>query len=268
MIDSPAPTAKEKFLECRRCDSRHALAELRQRAKGRGLGCGRCDGASSCWHWPLPRLLRPSPAGRSFSRPTWSSTSTMPARWPTGRRRRCSPSPATRYTRTPPRLSAPSTPGTAGASHRSLRRPARRPGRIALSRISGVVPRSLSAGPVPSALDGYRTVLRAQPDASVTIVSVGFLDNLDQLLRQQPSLVAAKVRELAVMGPARRRLQLRAPRSGADHGSGAGALVDACRHHRLRLRCAHRSRLGEDAAKESRAGSLLPMVPSLVPGAS
>ena len=52
----------------------------------------------------------------------------------------------------------------------------------------------------PAALDVYRTVLGRQPDASVTIVSVGFLNNLDDLLREEPRLVANKVRELVVMG--------------------------------------------------------------------
>ena len=49
----------------------------------------------------------------------------------------------------------------------------------------------------------YRRVLRAQPDGSVTIVSVGFLNNLHDLLRGDGELVRAKVRKLVLMGGVR-----------------------------------------------------------------
>lgn len=62
---------------------------------------------------------------------------------------------------------------------------------------------------VPDAVDVYRKVLSAQPDKSVTIVTVGFLTNLANLLQSKPdkyskldgkSLVAQKVRKLVSMG--------------------------------------------------------------------
>ena len=52
----------------------------------------------------------------------------------------------------------------------------------------------------PSALDVYRQVLAQQSDSSVTIVSVGFLNNLNDLLSAEPDLVAQKVKELVIMG--------------------------------------------------------------------
>jgi len=62
---------------------------------------------------------------------------------------------------------------------------------------------------VPNAVRVYRQVLAAQPDRSVSIVSVGFLVNLSELLCSAPDqssplsgidLVAMKVKELSVMG--------------------------------------------------------------------
>lgn len=61
-------------------------------------------------------------------------------------------------------------------------------------------PRRLTADSVPDALDVYRRVLNDQPDGSVTIVSVGFLNNLVDLLRAEADLVASKVEKLVVMG--------------------------------------------------------------------
>lgn len=52
----------------------------------------------------------------------------------------------------------------------------------------------------PSALDVYREVLAKQPDNSVTIVSVGFMNNLSDILKNEPDLVKKKVRELVIMG--------------------------------------------------------------------
>ena len=59
---------------------------------------------------------------------------------------------------------------------------------------------TLARNPPSDSLDLYREVLRSQPDGSVTIVSVGFLNNLDVLLREERELVAEKVRQLVVMG--------------------------------------------------------------------
>ncbi len=55
-------------------------------------------------------------------------------------------------------------------------------------------------GEPPSALDVYRTVLGAEADGAVTIASVGFLNNLADLLRADRDLVERKVRELVLMG--------------------------------------------------------------------
>ena len=61
-------------------------------------------------------------------------------------------------------------------------------------------PRDPGEHAVLESLALYQSVLGSQPDGSVTIVSVGFLNNLDVLLREEPRLVAAKVRQLVVMG--------------------------------------------------------------------
>ena len=61
-------------------------------------------------------------------------------------------------------------------------------------------PNDVTGDAVPSALEVYRRVLREQPDKSVTIVSVGFLTNIYDLLKADPSLVARKVTEMVVMG--------------------------------------------------------------------
>jgi len=53
---------------------------------------------------------------------------------------------------------------------------------------------------IPSALDVYHETLLAQPDTSVTIISLGFLNNLADLLKQYPALVESKVKELVIMG--------------------------------------------------------------------
>ena len=61
----------------------------------------------------------------------------------------------------------------------------------------------------PAAVDLYREILAGEPDNSVTIVSVGYLTNLDALLSSSPDernassgeqLVAAKVRRWVAMG--------------------------------------------------------------------
>jgi len=60
-------------------------------------------------------------------------------------------------------------------------------------------PHDLDSTSAPSALEVYQKVLRDQPDGSVTIISVGFVNNLADLLRTDPELVANKVVELVLM---------------------------------------------------------------------
>ena len=64
---------------------------------------------------------------------------------------------------------------------------------------------------VPDAVELYRKILSMQPDHSVTIITVGFLTNLANLLRSQPdnysaldgkSLVNKKVKKLGMHGRA------------------------------------------------------------------
>jgi len=52
----------------------------------------------------------------------------------------------------------------------------------------------------PDAFEVYQRVLKAQPDGSVVICSVGAFSNLAELCRRAPDLVRAKVRQLVVMG--------------------------------------------------------------------
>jgi len=61
-------------------------------------------------------------------------------------------------------------------------------------------PHDLDNESAQNSLDVYREVLAKQPDNSVTIISVGFLNNLDVLLKNEPKLVAQKVKELVIMG--------------------------------------------------------------------
>ena len=60
-------------------------------------------------------------------------------------------------------------------------------------------PHDLESADAPSALDVYRQVLAQQPDSSVTIISVGFLNNINDLLLADSVLVARKVKELVQM---------------------------------------------------------------------
>jgi len=52
---------------------------------------------------------------------------------------------------------------------------------------------------VPSALDVYRAALRSADNRSVTIASIGELTNLQDLLREEPDLVRAKVKRVVYM---------------------------------------------------------------------
>ncbi len=60
-------------------------------------------------------------------------------------------------------------------------------------------PHDLTNETAPSALDVYLKVLRKQPDKSVTVISVGFLNNLYDLLKADRGLITSKVTELVVM---------------------------------------------------------------------
>jgi len=60
-------------------------------------------------------------------------------------------------------------------------------------------PNDIDSKNVLSALEVYQKILRDQPDGSVTIISVGFVNNLADLLRTDPELVAKKVVELVLM---------------------------------------------------------------------
>lgn len=51
----------------------------------------------------------------------------------------------------------------------------------------------------PDAVETYRKILTAQPDNSVTIITVGFLTNIADLLKADPDLVKKKVRRLVAM---------------------------------------------------------------------
>jgi len=61
-------------------------------------------------------------------------------------------------------------------------------------------PHDIDSESAPTALEVYRNVLTHQPDKSVTIISTGHLQNLDELLKNEPDLVAKKVKELVIMG--------------------------------------------------------------------
>jgi inosine-uridine nucleoside N-ribohydrolase len=65
-----------------------------------------------------------------------------------------------------------------------------------------------STGDVPDAVEVYRKILNSQPDSSVTVVTVGFLTNLSNLLKSQSDnisplsgkeLVSKKVKKLVSM---------------------------------------------------------------------
>jgi hypothetical protein len=68
-----------------------------------------------------------------------------------------------------------------------------------LDGIAANFPHDLPTIPTPSSLEVYLQVLNEQPDNSVTIISVGFLNNLYDLLKANSDLVAQKVTELVVM---------------------------------------------------------------------
>jgi len=69
-----------------------------------------------------------------------------------------------------------------------------------LGPVAKLSPKPRKPKDVPSALEVYKNTLSAQPDASVTIISVGFINNLNDLLLAEPELVARKVKELVIMG--------------------------------------------------------------------
>jgi PKD repeat protein len=61
-------------------------------------------------------------------------------------------------------------------------------------------PHDLEQEDAPSALEVYTDVLSKQPDKSVTIISVGFIVNLYDLVKEDPDLIERKVAELVIMG--------------------------------------------------------------------
>jgi len=82
------------------------------------------------------------------------------------------------------------------------------------------LPHDLNDEKAPSALQVYQKVLAKQPDNSVTIISVGFMNNLDLLLKKEPKLVAKKVRKLVIMGA----------HNGDDHNLGFHNTAKAARN--------------------------------------
>ncbi|NQT24807.1 PKD domain-containing protein [candidate division KSB1 bacterium] len=61
-------------------------------------------------------------------------------------------------------------------------------------------PHDLDQESALSAVEVYKNVLSKQPDKSVTIVSVGFIVNLYDLLKEDQDLIEQKVAELVIMG--------------------------------------------------------------------
>lgn len=59
---------------------------------------------------------------------------------------------------------------------------------------------SLDMATIPSALEVYHKLLTDAPDQSITIVSVGFMNNLSDLIDAYPNLVRTKVKKMIVMG--------------------------------------------------------------------
>ena len=81
-------------------------------------------------------------------------------------------------------------------------------------------PHDLTDKSAPSALEVYRKVLAKQPNHSVTIISVGFMNNLGILIKEEPKLVAKKVKELVIMGA----------HNGDDHNLGFHNTVEAAQN--------------------------------------
>lgn len=68
-----------------------------------------------------------------------------------------------------------------------------------LSSMAAYLPDGANLDTIP-AVDFYRSLFRDAPDASVTIVSIGFLQNLDAAWRAMPELFERKVRAAVIMG--------------------------------------------------------------------
>jgi len=68
-----------------------------------------------------------------------------------------------------------------------------------LNYIDNNFPNDIDKASADSALTVYREILSQQPDSSVTIISVGFLNNLNDLLLAEPELIEQKVVELIIM---------------------------------------------------------------------
>lgn len=69
-----------------------------------------------------------------------------------------------------------------------------------LSVLADYFPNDLTNETAPDAVDVYRNVLQSQPDSSVVIISVGFVNNLSNLVDQEYDLVSKKVKLLTQMG--------------------------------------------------------------------
>ncbi|MCG2462502.1 nucleoside hydrolase [Flavobacteriaceae bacterium F89] len=85
-----------------------------------------------------------------------------------------------------------------GIYKKSLSSPDSSPYLSYIAAYSNDIPKDLEL--VPNALDLYVKTLEAQPDSSVTIISVGFLNNLGDLMDGHSDLIARKVKELVIMG--------------------------------------------------------------------
>jgi len=85
-----------------------------------------------------------------------------------------------------------------GIYKKSLYAPDSSPYLNALAGFPNDIPSDLAQ--VPDAHQVYIDVLNAQPDSSVKIISLGFLNNLGDLLESHPELIARKVKQLVIMG--------------------------------------------------------------------
>ncbi len=68
-----------------------------------------------------------------------------------------------------------------------------------LNYIDNNFPNDIDKASADSAVAVYRQILSEQPDSSVTIISVGFLNNLNDLMLAEPELIEQKVVELVIM---------------------------------------------------------------------
>ena len=241
-------------------------------------------------------LAHPSAAAglrsRSSSIPTWPATWTTWARspcctpWPTSARRRSWPWASPRATNTWGPAWTRSTPGTAGRTSRSAisagsrwairRTQASRTESKYAAAVAKAFPHDLAkSSDAPDAALLYRKVLAAQADASVVIVSVGFLTNLKSLLDTPADAISPLDRRGArpAQGPAlglhgrevsgrairQRRRRVQPAHRHGGLGPGPRRLAHADRPVRLRDRHA-----GDDRASGcGRCRSRIPCAPPI-----